>query len=462
MTDARSPFTAVFLALALAACSVGPDYAPPQQELATRFAEGAADPIGEASAQQWWLGFGDPMLDDLVRTGLAQNLDIQSALARVAEAQAAARATGLPAQIDGAASWQAARSGGEGIATDTSGTASFSPSLLLDLFGGERRTREQALAQLQSAELGVGEARLAFLSSLVSGYIDLRYYQAALAVTRQTIASRAQTLALVQQQRTAGLATELDEAQAQASLDESRASLPSLESGFYASSYAIATLLALPVQTLQSRLERGAAQPHPRGNARVGVPANLLRNRPDIRAAERDYAAAVAAIGVSEAQLYPSVSISGTVTAAQNDSWSFGPALSLPVLGQGVLRANRDQAIAQADQARLEWRSAVLGAVEEAQAAQTDYLRNRRAVAAYRRNVASYDRVVALSRETYDGGTTTLMDLLESQRSLASARLSLASAMRDLAASWATLHVAAGLGWQLPASAGQGRPAGSG
>lgn len=434
-------------ALGLSACTVGPEYHAPQEKLASQYAEGATRPIGEAHAQNWWQGFHDPMLNELVQTGLAQNLGIKTALARMAGAQAAVSGTGLSSQVEGPISAEATRPR-DGSSTNKS--ASFSPSIMLDLFGGTRRSREQALAELQSAQLGVGEARLAFLSSLISSYIDLRYYQEALAITRQTVTRQSETLAQVQQQRRNGTATELDEAQAQASLDATRATQPTLESGFYASSYAIATLLAVPAQELLVRLERGRAQPAPRTSASVGVPADLLRNRPDIASAERDYAAAVAVIGVSEAEFYPSVSLGGSISTSQGTSWTYGPSISIPLFRQGVLRSNRDQAVAQAEQKRLAWRTAVLSAVEEVQVAQGGYLRNRRAVAAYRRSTASYQRVVDLSQGTYQAGTTTLQDLLESQNALASANLSLASGLRDMANSWAALQVAAGLGWSLP------------
>ncbi|MCA0964876.1 efflux transporter outer membrane subunit [Salipiger bermudensis] len=438
--------------LALGACTVGPNHQAPIQPLAPQFAEGRAEPAGPVADQAWWLGYDDALLSELVQAGLRQNLDIRTALARVAEAQAAARSTGLPAQVTGTLGADSIRAGGETVpgTTNTSG-ASFSPALMLDLFGGEQRAREAALAGLQSAELGVGTARLALLSALVSSYIDLRYYQNALAITRQTLETRRDTLGLVQSQRQAGAATALDEAQAQAALDESQASLPGLEQDYYAASYAIATLLAKPVQTLEARLERGAAQPRTGGSATAGIPAELLRNRPELRAAEADLAAATARVGVSEAQLYPSLRLGGMVSTSEGvNSWSYGPQLSIPVLNQGLLRADRNAAIAEAEQAELGWRSAVLDAVEEVQSAQSDHLRNRRAVAAYQRSVASYKRVVALSRETYEGGTTTLLDYLDVQRSLAEARLKLASGLRDLAASWARLQVASGKGWALP------------
>ncbi|MCA2011376.1 efflux transporter outer membrane subunit [Cereibacter sphaeroides] len=430
--------------LALSACAVGPDYRAPDMTLAASFAEGAPAPIGDVASQQWWRAFNDPLLTELVEQGLAQNLSIRTALSRVDEAEAAARAAGAPAYVSGQTSGSMTRSD-----TGTTRNASFNPSLVIDLFGAERRARESAIASLQSAELGVGEARLAFVSSLVSNYIDLRYYQEALAITRQTLSSRRETLSLVQQQRRAGTATELSEAQTQAALDEALASLPSLESGFYAASYAIATLLAQPAQVLETRLERGASQPVPRGSdAGAGVPADLLRNRPDVRAAERDYAAAVASLGAAEAARFPSVSLGGTINSG--GSWTFGPSVSIPVLNQPALAASRDQAAARAEQAELAWQAAVLSAVEEVQVAQDGYLRNRRAVGASQQSTSSYRRVVELSEQTFQAGTTTLLDFLESQRSLASANLSLASARRNMAASWASLQVAAGRGWAGP------------
>ena len=436
--------------LALAACTVGPDYQPPVIGLEPTLAEGGSTPIGDVAAHRWWLAFNDPLLNDLIGTGLEQNLDIQTSIARVAEAQAGVRATGIPAQVAGSISANATRSGGSDVSASDAQSVSFAPSVMLDLFGGERRSRERALAQLQAAQLDVGTARLTFVAALVSSYIDLRYYQEAMAITRATIANRTETLSLVQNQRDAGTATDLDQARTQAALDEAIASLPSLESGFYSSAYAIATLVGQPVQTIEDRLERGSAQPiPPSGSFQVGVPADLLRNRPDIRSAERNYAAAVAAVGVREADLYPSLSLGGTVSASEATTWSFGPTLSLPVLNQGVLRANRDQSIAQAQQAELAWRGTVLEAVEETQSAQTNVLRNRRAVFATRDSVQSFERLVDLSQRTFEAGTTDLIDLLESQRSLASANMSLASANRELAASWASLQIAAGKGWLI-------------
>ena len=431
----------------LAACATAPDYETPTMRMASGFSETAATPAGDVTTQQWWLQLNDPMLNQLVKAGMAQNLDIRTALARVAQAQAAARASGLPAYINGSVNGSYTRSGGEVLDTTDSRSASFGPSVVIDLFGAQAYTREAALASLQSAELSVGEARLAFLSSLVSTYLDLRYYQQAMALTRQTIASQSETLSLARNRAAAGAATSLEVAQAEAAYEQARAQLPGLESGYYASLYAIATLLAVPVQEIQGPLQTGGGQPLPRGASNPGVPADLLRNRPDVRAAERDYAAAVAGVGVSTAQLYPSLTLAGTVTATGTNTWGFGPTLSIPVLNRPSLLAARDQSKAQAEQARLAWQASVLGAVEDVQSAQSAYLRSLREVSSLRSSVNAYTRVTDLSQQTYEGGTTTLSDLLDGQRSLASARLSLAASVRDMAANWASLQVSAGRGW---------------
>ncbi len=443
----RPPVIAL-VTLSLAACTaVGPDYEAPNIALAASYAEGGSAPVGTVSQQLWWTDYQDRTLNALVDRGLAQNLDIRTSIERINEAQASLRTTGLPALVNGSLSGNLERTGAEGVSYTQDTSASFNPSIMLDLFGGERRAREQALAQLDAAQLDVGVARLAFLSALVSNYIDARYFQEALAITRQNLSSRGETLDLVQRQRSAGTVSDLDVARAQALYDETRANIPSLEANFLATVYALATLLAEPAQPLIASLQQGAPQPRARARTSAGVPADLLRNRPDVRSAERDLAASVAAIGVAEAELYPALSLGGTVTSAATRSWTFGPALSIPVLSQPLLRGNRNQAISRAKQAELTWRNSVLSAVEEVQSAQTSYSRSVRTVSATRDALRSYERVVELSRATYEGGTTNLLDLLDSERSRGSAQLSLAQSVRELANNWGTLQIAAGRGW---------------
>lgn len=443
------PALPLLLLAGLAACTVGPDYAAPGIGMPSRFAEGDGATSGDVSLVRWWEGFDDRKLNTLADRGLRQNLDIATAVERINQAQAALRGTGAAALVTGSVGADTTRAKAQSgtISTESSGAAAA--NLVIDLFGGERRSRQQAEAQLQATELDVGTARLAFLSSLVGDYIDARYYQEATAITRSLIDARQQTYELVERQRAAGLSTDLDVLQARALLEQTRATLPAFEQGFHSSVYAIATLLAEPAQPLLDAMQPGAAQPRPPRSSAAGVPADLLRNRPDVRSAERDYAATVAAIGVAEAELYPALDLSGAVTVANPSSWSFGPSLVLPVLNQPLLRSNRDQAISVAKQAELAWRSTVYSAVEDVQSQQGATQRSRREVAAQQAATSTYRQARDLSRETYEAGTTTFLDLLDAERSAGVTALALALSIRGLANDWTALQVATGRGWAV-------------
>jgi multidrug efflux system outer membrane protein len=442
------PALPLLLLAGLAACTVGPDYKAPDIGMTSRFAEGGGTSIGDVALDRWWEGFGDANLNTLANRGLAQNLDVATAVERINQSQAALRATGGAALVTGNVSADTTRARGQGtIATESSGSASA--ALVIDLFGGEARSRQQAMAELEASQLDVGTARLAFLASLVGEYIDARYYQEASAITRNLIDARKQTFELVERQRAAGLSTDLDVLQARALLEQTRATLPGFEQGYYSSIYAIATLLAEPAQPLLDGLQRGGAQPRPPRSSEAGVPADILRNRPDVRAAERGYASAVAAIGVAEASLYPALDLSGVVTVANPSSWGFGPSLVLPVLNQPLLRANRDQAVSLARQAELAWRSSVFAAVESVQAEQGATQRDRREVAAQQAATETYRQARDLSRETYEAGTTTFLDLLDAERSAGNSALALAASIQGLANDWTALQVATGRGWAV-------------
>lgn len=434
------------LSLALAGCAVGPDYTSPSVPVASTFAEADRSSLGEVATRRWWRQFEDPILTDLVTRGLAQNLDLSASRERIRAAQAALRQTGVAASVDGSLGSSSVRSGSDLQQAGRQSASTLDATVVIDLFGGVRRAREAAAADLGSAEADNGVTRLSYLTSIVGAYIEARYAQNAIELTRQTIATRERTLQITQSQRTSGAATELDEAQVQALLDDARSNLPALEATFLSNVYAIATLLAEPAQPLVSRLQAGAPQPRPRGAVRVGIPADLVRNRPDVRQAEREYAAAVARVGVATAALYPSVSLSGSVTEGGTNSWSFGPSFSQALLNQPQLRAARDQQASQARQAEIAWRQSVLGAIEDVQSANSTYRRNGQTVAMLTRSANSYARALELSQANFDQGALSLLDLLDTDRSLDASRLAQAAAIRDEAVNWSILQIALGAG----------------
>ncbi|MCA0996120.1 efflux transporter outer membrane subunit [Alloyangia pacifica] len=443
------------LLLAAGCAAVGPEYERPQMALQQDFVGGTSGPVAQVAAKAWWQDYRDPMLSDFIARGLSQNLDVAAARERIRQAEANLRATGVNAALDGALDASRTRSGGEASAISTASASDLSASLVLDMFGGIRREQQAAAADLSAARSDLQQARLAWLADLVAAYSDARYYQQALALSRNTINSRVETVRVTQDQYDAGAETEYNLAQAQALLDAARADLPGYHAQFNANVFALATLLNEPAGPLMAQMEKGAPQLRTPAGGATGVPADLLRNRPDVRYYEQLLQAAVADVGVAEADRLPSLTLSGDLgVTSGTSSWSFGPALSLPLLNQGLLSAKRDAAISEARQAEIDWRSSVRGAVEDVQVAQSNLSLYRQKSNALQTSAASYERALGLARDNYRGGAITLLDLLDTDRSAASARISAASARNDAAKEWATLQIAIGAGAGVSATGG--------
>lgn len=465
--------------LLLSGCVVGPDYQKPDTALPAKFSESKATTGESVALNPWWESFRDKRLNGLVHQGMAENLTVQQALERITAAEAnviIAGAGALPnvgLSADGNVSGQDGSylrrttrtefPPGSGLfrssdhSESKSINAGLSASWLIDFFGQYRRQREVANASLDAAYDDVGVARLAYLSDLVSSYVSARYFQEALALNRKNLVSRRETLKLTNEIKEAGAASSLDVLQAEGLVNQTLANLPALETGFHQSANHIATLLGVPAATITSSLIKGSSQPMPRYSTRTGIPADLIRNRPDIRAAERRLQAATAQIGVAEADLYPSIELGGSIGAARNfntkvgnlTSWSFGPTLSLPIFNGGALKAQVKIARSDAEQQYLTWKSTVLNAVEEVENAQSALIRDYQTVAAQRKVVDTFDQTLVLARESYRGGASTILDVLDAERNVADARLALASAIRQLARDYVSLNVAIGGGAEI-------------
>ncbi|MCF3638353.1 efflux transporter outer membrane subunit [Rhizobium sp. TRM95111] len=450
--------------LLLSGCVSGPDYKSPDAVLPAKFSESSGKSAPDnVTLTPWWESFRDKRLNALIADGMNENLDVLQALERITEAQAnviVAGAGALPnvngngsATAEGQDGTYLKRTSGSEHAETKTLSGGLGASWLIDLFGQYARAREAANASLDQAYVNVNVARLAYFSELASTYIDLRYYQEAIAQTRRSLESRRETLKLTNDIREAGAASSLDVVQAEGLVNQTLSELPGLETGFHQSANRIATLLGVPAATLTGSLIKGAAQPVPRYSTKVGVPADLIRNRPDIRAAERQLAAATAQIGVAEAQLYPSLTLDGTVSASRIvanaasgnlSSWSFGPSLNVPIFNGGSLKAQVDIAESQAAQQYLTWKQTVLNAVEEVENAQIALSRDAQTVAALRKVVGSYEEALGLARESYRGGASTVLEVLDAERNVADGRLSLAASIRQLARDYVALNVAIG------------------
>lgn len=444
-----------FVLVPVGCVRVGPNYETPGIALTVAFAGRQATEPGLALNSAWWHAFQDPKLTELLARGAAQNLDVKTALARIARAESLLRTTGLNAQTSGDASKVWARSRVESLSVNNDQSSTYDAGFVIDLFGGFARDRERALAAFEAAQFDVGVARLAVLAEITVAYIEARYHQALVGIIQSAIESDRQTLDLVTERQRLGLSTQLQRQQAITRLASTEAELPIHRAQFDVQIFRLATLLNEPAQPLMVEMRAHQGQLRPLAMPKAGVPADLLRNRPDIRLAERNLAAATAAIGVAQAQLYPSLTLTGTVTIQDpRNSWDFSRVLVLPVLNRGKLLGNRDAKIAAAHASDLEWRSAVRKAVEEVQAALLETRAWSEQGASLGRATRAAQRLVRLTTEQYDLGQVALSEVLVAKRQLASSREKLANARRQYALAWTRTQVAAGYGW-----AAQVRPA---
>jgi multidrug efflux system outer membrane protein len=449
--------------LLLSGCVVGPDHTAPEIQLPGKYAEGGKSSNGDVSTVAWWNAFNDSRINGYVNTGLAQNLTVLQALERINQAQSQIIVAGAGALPSLTASADHGISETKGSLRDVPVTnttsGGLSVSWLLDLFGQYRRSQESASASLDAAYATVDVQRLTLISSVISAYIDVRYYQERLAIARANLQSRRETLDLTKLQLEAGAASRLDVVQSEGLVNSTLAEMPGLETSFRRAAHRIATLLGMPASSLIVELQRGARQPVARSIPRTGIPADLIRNRPDIRVAERNLAAAVAEIGVAESQLYPSIQLSGSITPSFSrisgggkgtaNAWSFGPSLVLPILDGGRLRANVDIANSQAREQYLVWKATVLNGIEEVENALAAVNRDQQTADALRRTVKSYQEALSLSTASYRDGASSLLDVLDAQRQVSTAQASLAQAVQQTAQDYVSLSVALGGGYAI-------------
>lgn len=426
--------------LFLGACAAAPDYRAPEMTMPARFSRNVATPAAPTMADRlWWQDFRDPVLDHLVVAALQGSPTLAEARARLAEAEAQAgraRASGILG--DGRAD---IRSNSDALDTGELGlTAVF------DLNGERRAGKRAANARADAARAAGIDARRLLIADLAAAYVDLRFYQMRLTQRQQDLASRQRSLRNITTRTETGAGTELDVLQAGALLAETQADLPQLEAVVIRQRNRISTLLGRTVGDLDIDLGYPGAQPLPKAAPDLGVPADLLRLRPDIRRAERLYAAAIADMSAAEAARYPTLSLNGVIRAPLSggaSSNSLAAGLTLPVFSQGALAAEVRASNARADAALAQWRQAVLVAVEEVETALAALQGAQAAARASQKSVSLNTRALALTRDLLEtGGDVTTLDLLDRERDLSNARGLLAQACRDVAQEYIALRTA--------------------
>ncbi|RVA66471.1 efflux transporter outer membrane subunit, partial [Mesorhizobium sp. M7A.F.Ca.CA.001.08.2.1] len=335
--------------------------------------------------------------------------------------------------------------------------AGFDASWELDLFGANRRGVEAARYGLNASQEELRSTLLTLVGDVASYYTQARGYQARIALARRSAASQRQTAELTRTMAQAGTATAADVAKAMGQAASTEAAVPTLEASYTQAVHRLAVLAGRPPASLNERLKRVAPIPAPRLPMPTGIPADLLLSRPDLRMAERQYAQYTAKIGQAEAARYPSVSLTGDISTAalklgdlgKNSSigWSFGPTLSVPLFNAGQLQAAVEFAKAQRDQYFIAYRSSVLTALEDVENALVLLSQERIRIAKLASSAKSYGEAASLEGSLYKAGETSLLDVLDAQRSLYSAEDSLLQSRVLLATNYIALNKALGGGW---------------
>jgi NodT family efflux transporter outer membrane factor (OMF) lipoprotein len=470
------------LGLGMAGCAVGPNYRPPASSAPHSFVAaataGGAGAAGQASApgsvdlEQWWQSLHDPELDSLIARAIRANPDIEIALTRLQEAR-----TGLIALVGAELpEADASAAGGRGTGSDASRAgasrpleaadnrgslpqisqvAGFAATWEIDLFGGNRRAIEAGRYDIQAAAAARSVVLLGVVGDVARSYVSLRGLQLRLAILRENIASVAQSRDLEQIRFDRGITNELDLQLSIRELSSLQSQLPPIQGAVQDAQYRIAVLLGQYPEDLAAELTPPGDLPTPPGTVGPGMPVELLARRPDVRAAERELAAATARIGVATANLFPRIALtaglgtqSSSLGAHGSHIWDFGPALYWPLLDFGALDAQVSVADLQAHERLVNYRRTVIDAVMDADAAIADYGAQQQRLASLAPAILASQRALSLAQQRYDRGLTDFLNVVDAERVQYDLEDQYVQAQQSTAQAFIYLCQALGGGWE--------------
>lgn len=455
--------------LSLSACMVGPDYRSPTPQAPAQdsFLSGRAPAFtGEQPPGQWWRLFADPVLDRLVEQALVANTDLRVAAANLRRARAVLRETrsGLFPSADASASATYSRQSGDQVGFEGSGgegwtyDAGIDASYQVDLFGRIRRAIQASRADAEAAQAAFDVSRITVAAETARAYADACSAGRQLAVARETLRIQEQTFDLTRRLFEGGRATALDTNQAGALLESVRASVPTLEAQRQTALFRLSVMTGRPPAEFPREVASCDTPPSLARAIPVGDGATLLSRRPDVRQAERELAAATARVGVAVANLYPRITLGGSVGTsatsigglASSDSFRFsvGPLISFSLTNLVVGRARIAQAEASAEGALANFEGAWLKALEETESALTRYARELDRREALRRGRAQAAEAARIARLRYQHGRDSFQIVLDAERSLADTDAALAQSEAQLSDNLVSLFLALGGGWQ--------------
>jgi len=462
-------FSASVAALLLSGCMVGPNHVSPAPKAPAQTpfvgAQMAAFVPAEPPAQ-WWKLFNAPVLDRLVDEALAANTDLRVAAANLRAARAALRETRnarLPTTNVSASAGYGQIAGstvgvnGQGPRGDTYDVG-LDVGYQIDLFGRISRAIEAGRADMEAVQAAYDLARVTIAAETTRAYVDACGTGQQLAVARESLRVQEQTFDLTRRQFEGGRGTALDTSRAAALLEQTRADVPTLEAERQAALYRLATLTGRPPAEFPADVATCEVAPTLTSPIPVGDGASLLARRPDIRAAERRLAAATARVGVATADLYPSISLGGSIgsTAGSPDGlvsssgfrFSLGPLISWTFPNIGAARARVAGAEANAEAALATFDGTWLKALEEAESSLRRYAGAGERMATLTRARDASAEAARIARLRYQAGAESFQIVLDAERSLAASEALLAQSRTAYSDQAVTLFLALGGGWQ--------------
>lgn len=461
--------------MGMAGCTVGPDYEPPVMDSPTAFhAPTAAVEQGVPTALgEWWRVFDDAELDRLIQRVRSNNLDLRAARARVREARGMRGVTkaGYFPQLDAGASYSRSRLSentlfggaisefGQPLEYDLYHGA-FDMSWELDIFGGRRRANEAAQAVVEATHNAGYDVLISILAETGVNYFEIRSAQRRLAVARDSLEIREDMLDLMRDRFTAGIVGEREVTRQQAAVGEAQARIAPLEEQAQRALHRLSVLVGQAPNPLHNQLTPPGEWPDLAPGVPVGLPSDLLRQRPDLRRAERELAAATARIGAATANLYPRFFLTGAAGLQSIDAgdffaggsryWSLGPSLRWPVFTAGRIRQEIHVQNARQEQAAIRYEQAFLTALEEAENALVAFGKEQDHYRALKEVESARRRSLELARQLYDAGLAARLDVLEAELSRRAAELNRLESEAVLRQDLVRLYKALGGGWQTP------------
>lgn len=457
------------LGLLLQGCAVGPDYQPPAQHTPAHFSQSTTATFSEHDLEiEWWKTFHDPQLSTLVNDALAHNFDLQAAQANLREARALYLESGfnlLPTVTSHANYTEQKRSVG------SLNNRAFVPRELklyntgfdafweVDFFGRVRRSVEASSDEVDAQQASLRDISISVISEVARNYFQLRGLQRQREVSEQNASIQIQTLELTRVRLENGRGTQLDVARAQAQLDGTRASIPSITAAIQRAIHRLSVLSGQMPDTLNHSLSPTAALPQIPELIAIGHPEDLLRRRPDIRVAERELAATTARIGVATADLFPRVTFVGNISleamtlsglgATGSEAYSVGPRISWAALDLGRVYARIKAADARAEASLANYEQTVLNALEETENALASYREERQRCALLASAAKASEEAMNLAHLRHEAGISDFLTVLDSEARLRQDQALLAQSETATATALIAVYKALGGGWQV-------------